>query len=81
MVIFAMSLIQNERTKLTANWLNAMASGVIVTGVVAPSIALLFQFGAAASLNIWLIGAASTIWLLGGIILHLTARFILRSLR
>jgi hypothetical protein len=76
-----MSLIQNERTKLTANWLNAMASGVIVTGVVAPSIALMFQLGGSALLNLWLIGAASCTWLLGGVILHLTARYILRSLR
>ena len=36
-------MIHNERTKLTANWLNAMASGVIITGVVARSIAVLFS--------------------------------------
>jgi hypothetical protein len=33
----------DERTKLTANWLNAMASGVMITGVVAPAVAAYFN--------------------------------------
>ncbi len=50
-----MTIIQNERTKLTANWLNALASGVIVTGVVAPSLAILFQVSNGQPITIWAI--------------------------
>jgi hypothetical protein len=37
-----MSLIHNERTKLTANWLNTLAAGIILTGAVAPLVAAIY---------------------------------------
>lgn len=75
-----MSVIHNERTKLTANWLNAMASGVIITGVVAPSIAVLFQIGTGMGLRPLLLAAASAVWLSCGVALHLLARKVLGRL-
>jgi hypothetical protein len=41
--VIAMSKLTDEQTKLTANWLNAMASGVMITGVVAPAVAAYFN--------------------------------------
>jgi hypothetical protein len=35
-----MSMIRNERLKLTANYLNTVAAAIMVTGVVAPLVAL-----------------------------------------
>lgn len=37
-----MSLVHNERTKLTATWFNTLATAVIAAGVFAPSAALLY---------------------------------------
>ena len=37
-----MSLVHNERTKLTANWLNTLAAGIILTGAVAPLVAAIY---------------------------------------
>lgn len=76
-----MTIIQNKRTKLTANWLNALAAGVIVTGVVAPSIVLLFQIASGAFDHLWLILTASSVWLSMGFALHSVARAILGRLR
>nr|CAD6618221.1 hypothetical protein RTCK_03554 [Rhizobium sp. TCK] len=67
-------MIHNERTKLTANWLNAMASGVIITGVVAPSIAVLFQLSMGIGVSPLLLVAASGVWLSSGIALDLLGR-------
>ena len=75
-----MNLITNERTKLTANWMNALGSGVIITGVVAPSVALLFQIGNPFHVPAWVIVAASMVWLFVGIALHYLARRMLGRL-
>jgi hypothetical protein len=75
-----MSLIHNERWKLTANWLNALASGIIITGVVAPAIAVLFRLQTAVGISPVLLALSSIVWLLAGIALHLTARRILKRL-
>ena len=71
-----MSLVYNEQTKLTATALNNVAVALIVAGFVAPVV------GFANSLEFRL-GVASTttftaIWLATGLILHVTARLILR---
>ena len=73
-------MIHNERTKLTANWLNAMASGVIITGVVAPSIAVLFQLSMGIGVSPLLLVAASGVWLSSGVALHLPGRKVLGRL-
>ncbi|WP_156418418.1 hypothetical protein [Aureimonas sp. D3] len=72
-----MSLIANERTKLTANWLNAMASGIIVTGAIAPAIAAVLGVTSVAG---WIIALSSCVWLFSGLALHFVARRILGRL-
>lgn len=72
-----MSLVHNEQVKLRAAWMNALASGVILTGAVAPAI------GAALgvtniTLSLALIAAA--IWLIAGFTLHVVAWRYLRRL-
>jgi hypothetical protein len=37
-----MFLVQNERTKLTASWLNALATALIAAGAFAPAAAWLY---------------------------------------
>jgi len=37
-----MTLIHNERTKLTAVWLNTLAAATVVAGVIAPIAAVVF---------------------------------------
>jgi len=37
-----MFLVHNERTKLTASWLNTLATAIIAAGVFAPASALLY---------------------------------------
>jgi hypothetical protein len=73
-----MDLIANERTKLTANWLNAMASGLITTGIVAPGIAV--AFGVVPGVGVLTVVASSVIWLLLAAALHAYARVLLGRL-
>jgi hypothetical protein len=37
-----MSLVRNERTKLTANWCNGLATALVAAGFFAPGSALLY---------------------------------------
>jgi hypothetical protein len=37
-----MFLVQNERTKLTANWFNALAAALVAAGVFAPFAAFIY---------------------------------------
>jgi hypothetical protein len=73
-----MSLVYNEQTKLTATALNNVAVAFVVAGFVAPVV------GFANGLELRL-GVASTtftaVWLATGLILHVTARLILRRLK
>lgn len=47
-----MSLIQNERTKLTATWLNTLGSAAIVVGVVTPAAGAVYGLAAFPTLTI-----------------------------
>jgi small-conductance mechanosensitive channel len=73
------SLIHNERTKLTATFMNAVAATMVGVGAVAPLVAFTYGIpGAVAGSTLALIGLG---WLAGGVILHLLARVLLRRLR
>jgi len=47
-----MPLIQNERVKLTATWLNTLAAATIVTGVLAPIAAFVFGLPASGAISV-----------------------------
>jgi hypothetical protein len=75
-----MSKVSDERTRLTANWLNAMAAGATVTGGVAPAVAAYFQVPGPAQAGLASLFIGSGIWLFAGLGLHLLARAFLRNL-
>lgn len=67
--------LPEERRKLTATWLNSVASGAIVTGFVAPTIAIALNMGASPpGLPVM---ALSLAWLVAGCVLHWLARRVL----
>lgn len=74
-----MSLIRNERLKLTATFLNGLAVAAVAAGAIAPLAALSYGIpGATAGSTIALVGLG---WLVTGIGLHLVGRWLLRGLQ
>ena len=67
-----MSLIHNERVKLTANALDRASTGCLIAGLVAPTVTIGVSFLASISTGVWLFAAA---------VLHLSARHVLGGLR
>jgi hypothetical protein len=76
-----MTLIHNESTKLTAACLNTLAAATIVTGVIAPMVALVFGVPTSATISTAAFTFAAMAWLTLGAVLHLVARIALWSLR
>ena len=74
-----MSLIHNERMKLTANWLNALSAASIAVGGFA-QLAPLFA-GVTNAANAWLVLAFGAIWFTFGIVLHGAAHVVLTRLK
>lgn len=74
-----MSLVGNERTKLTANLLNTVAAAFLVTGGVAPLVALSYDLPGPRSG--WLSLAFTAVWILVGVGIHLMARRLLKGLK
>jgi len=75
-----MSLVHNERTKLTAAWLNTLSGAATAAGVIAPLAATFYSLSAApVSLGVLSLGAA--IWFFAGVGLHFAARYVLRGLK
>lgn len=67
--------VSEERRKLSAAWLNAIASGAIVTGFIAPTIAVTLNL-ANVALG-WPLILMSLAWLAIGCALHWLARRVL----
>lgn len=59
-----MSLIHNERTKLTANWLDRAGTAAITVGVIAPLAAAVFGYATQSSERNLAIGVVSPLMLL-----------------
>ncbi len=72
-----MSLVHNERTKLTANWLNAIAAGAIIVGAFAALVHGLIGPDVDAATGLLIFG----VWFVAGGGLHVIARSLLGSLR
>jgi hypothetical protein len=75
-----MFLVHNERTKLTATWLNTLATALVAAGVFAPAAAVLYglsnlqierEFLAAVALGCMALGVS----------IHLSARMLLGKMR
>jgi hypothetical protein len=73
------TVIHNERTKITATWLNGLATAATAAGAIAPAAAASYgisggQFG-------WRFVVGTVTWLSVGLALHLLARRVLGRLR
>ena len=75
-----MSLIENERLKLTATGLNTLASGSIVIGVITPTAVAIYGTPGTQAPG-WAIGLAGLGFLCIGVALHMLARLVLEGLR
>lgn len=72
-----MSLVHNERTKLTATFLNGVAIAVVAIGGLAPAVAVV---GGASNLAVATLVVQFMVCLAGGGILHFAARWVLGRL-
>jgi hypothetical protein len=75
-----MFLVHNERTKLTAAWLNTLATALVAAGVFAPIAALLYRLAPASVATWYTFAIGFGCFALGGG-LHLLGRASLRTLR
>ena len=75
--VLQMSLIHNERTKLTTTYFNGLAIAVFAVGAFAPAVAGISQ--APGAIN-WATAAVVVICLLASGALHLAARRLLKGL-
>ena len=76
-----MSLVSNERIKLSASYLNTAAGGLFTAGFVAPLAATVFGVSAQTSLSALTLAGGIAIFLLASIALHTCARVILGRLK
>ena len=75
-----MSLVTNERIKLTAGLLNTVAGFSITAGGIGPLIALTYGLSSTSGVRPWVLGVYVSIWIVAGIGLHLVARRMLGKL-
>ncbi len=75
-----MFLVQNERTKLTANWFNALATALVAAGVFAPIAAFIYGLSqmppGGLPLSMVMLGCFA-----GGVFIHWLGRAVLGRLR
>ena len=77
---FVVHLIHNERTKLTATWLNTLATALVAAGVFAPAVALLYGLSQVSVSTVFMVALAMSC--LGfGIGLHVVGRRLLGRLQ
>lgn len=74
-----MTLVHNERTKLTANSLDRLSTACAAAGFIAPAASFANSTG---TFQItWSTVNSTSAWLCGALILHLGARHVLRRLK
>ena len=74
-----MAFVANERWKLTATALNGLAVATMVTGFVAPLVAV--SYGVSGVSGASYFAVTGTIWFLAAIGIHMVARAILGGLK
>lgn len=77
----ARKLVANERTKLTATYLNTAGGGLFTAGVVAPLVAAVFGLGTGPHLSVLTLVLGIAIFLGASGSLHLAARTVLKGLK
>jgi hypothetical protein len=75
-----MSLVHNERTKLTATWFNTLATALLAAGVIAPVAALLYGLADVRAERLIALAVVAVCGA-GGLCLHVAGRVWLRRLR
>ena len=75
-----MFLVENERTKLTASWLNALATALVAAGAFAPAAALIYGLSRPV-LSPFYISLITVVCVVGGYALHLIGRAFLGRLQ
>ena len=75
-----MFLVHNEQTKLSATWLNTLATALVAAGTFAPIAALFYGFANSATDRAALTVGAGVCFAMG-IALHFIARAFLRRLQ
>lgn len=75
-----MSVLHNERVKLTATWLNTLATATATVGVLAPLASVAYGVGPAQASLAALVPAVA-IWFFAAVGLHVAARRALRGLK
>lgn len=77
-----MSLIQNERAKLTVGYLNAAAGSCFTAGVVAPLAAALFGVtGPGSAIPALSLGLGVLIFFMVSVGFHILGRYVLKGLK
>ena len=71
--------VRNERRKLTASWLNAIATALVAAGVFAPVASQIYGFGSN-RVDQTLVLISSAVCLAVSLILHLSGRQVLGGL-
>ena len=74
-----MSLIHNEQTKLLANALDRASTACLTVGVLAPIAAALYAASGVFTMSVIVI-AGPLVWIFAAVVLHMSARRILRRL-
>jgi hypothetical protein len=72
--------LHNELVKLTATWLNTLATATATVGVLAPIASAAYGFGPV-QLSLATLLAMVAVWLFTAVGLHLAARRVLRGLK
>ena len=75
-----MFLVHNEQAKLTANWLNTLATALVAAGFFAPAAALLYGLSQVA-ISRWVMVALALGCLCLGVGIHFMGRAMLRRLQ
>lgn len=76
-----MSVVENERTKLTAAALNTGATSSFTVGVLAPVAAAFYNVGGSVHVPLGVLIAGAFGWFAAAAALHLAARHVLGALR
>lgn len=74
-----MSIIDNERAKLTANWLNGLSVATFAVGGLAPLLSTFY--GSATSGPVVTLTVVSVVCVIASVALHFAGRRVLRGLQ